>query len=263
MSAPTDTEAKTGSGQKTGWYVYGIVPGDVKLNQGVHGVRDSEVKLVRTDDLAALVSEVDLSKPLGTPEDLQAHEEIVNATATASPVLPMRFGAVLASEDAVAEELLEEHHDDFARALQELEGKAQYVVRGRYEEQAILKEILSEDREAAELREQLRDSDPDATRDQRIRLGEIINNAVEAKREQDTRAVLSAVEGHVAASSLREPTHELDAVYVALLVDTGKEDELKQAVDDLEEDWDGRAEFSVRGPMAPWDFVNGGQEAPG
>ncbi len=265
MPATTGTHAKAGSGRTTGCYVYGIVPGDVQLADETRGVRGGEIKVVRSadGDLAALVSEVDASQPLGTPEDLQAHEEILDAAATASPVLPLRFGAVLTSEDAVASELLDAHRDQFAKALRELEGRVQYLVRGRYVEQAILKEILSDNREAAQLAEQIRGSDPDATRDARIRLGEIINDAIAAKRADDTQALLTAMEGHVVAGSVREPTHELDAADAAFLVDADKAGELEHAADELGEDWDGRVELRVRGPMAPWDFVGGGREARG
>src|SRR5256714_14153938 len=138
---PTSTQEKSQSdtGQQTGLYVYGIVPGDVELNSGVHGVGDppGEIRLVRSGDLAAMVSEVDITKPLGTPEDLQAHVAILDATVTDAPVLPSRFGAVLTSEEAVAEELLDANHDEFAAALRQLEGRAEYIVRGRYVEQAI------------------------------------------------------------------------------------------------------------------------------
>lgn len=258
---PGTSDTGPSSGRKTGVYVYGILPGDVKLTEKVRGVGNREVRLVHSGDLAALVSEVDLGKPLGTPEDLQAHEEIVDATATGSPVLPMRFGAVVASDDAVEDELLEPHHDDFAEALRELEGRVQYVVRGRYVERAILNEIMTENRQAAELRERIRDTDPDATRDERIRLGEIINNAIDAKRREDTRALAEAAEGKYADSSVREPTHEFDAAYVAFLVDARKADDLRRMVDDLGKEWEGRVQFHVRGPMAPWDFVNVPQES--
>jgi hypothetical protein len=261
MSAPTDTN--TGTEQKTGCYVYGIVPADVELTEDTRGIKDSTIELVRSGDLAALVSEVDISGPLGTPDDLEAHEEILDSTATASPVLPLRFGAVLASQDAVVEELLQPHHDEFTQALRELDGRVQYVVRGRYVERAILSEILSGNREAAELRERIRDGDPDATRDERIQLGEIINNAVAAKREEDTRALLSAMEEHCVASFVREPSHELDAVSVAFLVEASKGNELEDAAEELEEDWDGRVELRVSGPMAPWDFVDGRQGTQG
>ena len=56
MSMSTQEQSEPGPGQQTGVYVYGIVPGDVKLNSGVYGVGDppGEVGLVRSGDLAAL-----------------------------------------------------------------------------------------------------------------------------------------------------------------------------------------------------------------
>jgi hypothetical protein len=262
-SAPTHTRSQAESGQQTGYYVYGILPGDVEMTEEIRGVGGSVVKLVRGDDLAALVSEVELVGPIGTAEDLQAHQELLDSVAIGSPVLPLRFGAVLTSEDAVISELLQGHHDEFAAALDELEGRAEYLVKGRYVESAILEEILSEDSEAADLREQVHGKDADATRQERIRLGEIISNAIGAKREQDTRLLVSRMAGRSAASVIREPSHELDAVNVAFLLDEDKADGLDQVVEDLEADWQGRVELRVLGPMAPYDFVGAGQGTQG
>ena len=74
MPASTQEKSRPDTGQQTGLYVYGIVPGDVKLNSGVHGVGEppGQIRLVRSGDLAALVSEVDITKPLGTPEEFAA-----------------------------------------------------------------------------------------------------------------------------------------------------------------------------------------------
>lgn len=223
----------------------------------MHGVGypPGEIRVIRSDGLAALVSEVDLSRELGSPQDLQAHKEILDASAVELPVLPLRFGAVLTDDKAVAEELLAENRDEFAEALSELDGRAQYVVKGRYVEQAILDEVLSESKQATRLRDKVRGQDPDATRNARIKLGEIINNAVTSKRQKDTRALGDAMQGVCVASIVREPTHELDAVHVAFLVDSDKEDELDQVVEDLARQWDGRIELRLQGPMAAYDFV--------
>jgi hypothetical protein len=255
VSSPTNTEAATG------WYVYGVLPGDVELTEEIRGVGNREVKLIRSGELAALVSEVELTGPLGTPEDLQAHQELLDSTATGAPVLPLRFGAVMTGEDAVTSELLEANHDEFVAALEELEGRLEYQVKGRYVEQAVLQEILEEDQEAGQLRDEIRDSDPDATRDARIRLGEIINDAIAAKREEDTSQLTSAMDGHAVATVVRDPTHELDAVNVAFLLEEDQEDALDQAVEDLGKEWEGRVELRILGPMAPYDFVGVSQPA--
>jgi hypothetical protein len=229
----------------------------VELNPGVPGVGDppGEVKLVRSGDLAALVSEVDVTRPLGSPEDLQAHQEILDAVVAETPVLPLRFGAALSSEDAVAKELLEANHDEFAAALEQLEGCAQYVVRGRYEESALLEEILSGNSTAAQLGERIRGADPEATRDLRIQLGELINNAVVDKRQADTRQLVSAMEDHCVASVVRDATSELDAVYVAFLINTDKAGELERVVSEFSDRWSGLVQLNLNGPMAPYDFV--------
>ncbi len=255
MSAQTDAKP---AGQVTGFYVYGILPGDVELTEEIRGVGDGEVKLVRSADLAALVSEVEFSGPLGTPEDLEAHQELLDSTAAGVPVLPLRFGAVLTSEDAVITELLEPHHDEFVAALDELEGRVEYMVKGRYDEQVILEEILTENEEAAQLRDQIHGADPDATRQERIRLGEVLSNEVAARREEDTHALVAAMEDHCVATVVRDPTHELDAVNVAFLVEEDKADELDQVLDDLGQQWEGRVELRALGPMAPYDFVGTG-----
>jgi hypothetical protein len=251
-------------------YVYGIFPGDIELASYRPGVGDppGPLRVVRRDGLAALVSPMDPARPLGSPEDLLAHQEIVDSSAVAAPVLPMRFGAVLASEEAVAQDLLAAHHDEFTAALREVDARVQYVVKGRYAERAILEEVLSENPQAARLQQDISGRDPDATRDARIALGEIISNAVTAKREQDTTALGDVMAGHCAASVVREPTHELDAVHVAFLVEAGREAEMERVAGELAGRWAGRVEVRLLGPMAAYDFVEaapraaGGEQAP-
>ena len=249
-----DPQAEAAS---TGVYVYGILPGDIKVESGVEGVGDppGEIRVVRHRNLAALVSDVDLDRPLGRAEDLFAHEELLDATAADVPVLPLRFGAVLTNDDAVADELLGAHYDEFTSALKQLEGHAEYVVQGRYVEDVILSEVLSEQPEAAQLNESIRGTDPDATRDARMELGEVIGNAVEAKRQADTEALGDALSGLVTASVVRPASHELDAAYVALLIETGKAEKLRQAVERLADEWQGRIELRLLGPLAAYDFV--------
>jgi hypothetical protein len=240
-----------------GIYVYGIVPADVEVEKNAKGIGDppAKVKVIREGDIAALVSPVKIDQPLGKPECLRAHAELLDGTASVAPVLPMRFGAVLTDEDAVAEELLRANHDEFASALSQLEGHAEFIIKGRYDEEAILYEVLSESEEARELREDIRAKSADAGRNSRIALGEPINKALEAKRSADTQKVLKDIEGLVAQVNVREPTHELDAVYVAVLAEVERQDDLEAAVEKLADDWDGRVEMRLRGPLAAYDFV--------
>ena len=239
-------------------YVYGILPADVEANADVTGVGDppGQVTLVRHGEIAALVSTVRTDRPLGRPQDLMTHERLLDTAAREAPVLPIRFGAVLTDQNAVVEELLAPHHDEFLSALEELEGLAQYAVKGRYDERAILSEILSANRHAAALREQIRGKPEDATRELRIQLGELISNEIEARREEDTSHVLESLESVCESSVAREPTHELDTCNVAVLVEVSRQGELEEAVSDLANQWRGRVRLRLLGPLAPYDFVS-------
>jgi hypothetical protein len=88
-----------------------------------------------------------------------------------------------------------------------------------------------------------------------MQLGEIISNAVDAKRQSDTQALGDAVAGQVEASVVRPTSHELDAVYAAFLVENGKAEALRQAVERLADQWQGRVELRLLGPLAAYDFV--------
>jgi hypothetical protein len=57
------------------------------------------------------------------------------------------------------------------------------------------------------------------------------------------------------ASTVRPPSHEDDAVHVALMVETAKQQDLEQAVRKVADDWTGRVTVRLLGPMAPYDFV--------
>jgi hypothetical protein len=242
---------------KQGYYVYGVVPSDVDTEPDARGVGDppGEVTTIKHGDVAALVSTVALDNSLGTPEDLAAHAALLDGAAAEAPVLPIKFGAVLGSENDVAEELLAAHHDEFAAALRELEGKAEYIVRARYRHEAILKEILGENPELDRLRETIRDRPEDATRNERISLGEAITNAISAKRDADTESVRRALDDLGFMTVVREPTHDEDAVHVACLAETERESELEDAVGRLAAEWRDRVEIRLLGPLAAYDFV--------
>ncbi|MCA2189827.1 GvpL/GvpF family gas vesicle protein [Nonomuraea cavernae] len=251
-----EAEADAG-GNGVGSYVYGIVPGDVEVTPGTKGVGDppGQVELLTYGEIGALVSDVPVDRPLGRPKDLQRHAELLDDTAAEVPVLPLRFGAVLTSPEAVVEELLTPYHDEFRDALEELEGRAEYVIKARYVERAILLEVLDENKEAARLRKDIHGRPEELTRNARMRLGEIIEQTIAAKRELDTDTLLDEIENLSEAVVIREPTHERDAAHIALLMESDRRAELEQVLDELRDEWAGRVEIRLLGPLAPYDFV--------
>lgn len=243
--------------QRTAVYVYGIVTDDVEPAPHARGIGDppAEVSIVRRGEIAALISEIPLDRPLGTPDDLTAHARLLDGTAAVAPVLPLRFGGVVTDTAAVENELLAPNHDEFRSALAELEGHAQFVIRGRYVEDTILREILDENADAARLRAEIRGKPADATRDARIALGETVNRAIEAKRAEDTRRVVGALRELEPTVRERDPAHDDDAVHLAVLLELSRQEDLTALLTELGEEWAGRVRLDLLGPMASYDFV--------
>jgi hypothetical protein len=236
-------------------YVYGIVRGKARLPQDLRGLGGAEVSLVRHGDLAGVVSEIPAGQALGTREDLMAHEEVVETLAVETTTLPLRFGAVVTTVDALVEEMLVPYHDWFMDVLADLSGVRELVVTGVYVENVVIREVLAEDPEAARLRERVRELPEDAAYYERIRLGELIVKALDEKRRRDTEELVDVLEPYAADVALRSPAGEDTAADVAFLVTERRLPEFEEAVGALGERWAGRVRLRLVGPLAPYDFV--------
>lgn len=260
--AATEEAAKeTGeAAAETALYVYGVVPADVVIDPGAKGVGDprTPVGLVAHGGVAALVGEIPLGSRLGTPEDLVAHAEILDGAAAEVPVLPLRFGAVMADRDAVVTEFLAPHERRFSDTLKSLEGRVQLVAKGRYVQETVLREIIGELPEARRLQERIAQVPEDASRDDRVALGELIAAGVEARRRADTTRFAELLDGLGIAYAVREPTHELDAIHLACLLKRADEGRLMHECARFARDQENRIDMQLLGPMAAYDFVGAG-----
>jgi hypothetical protein len=236
-------------------YVYGIVPASTCLPTGLMGTGGGRVRLVRHGALAGVVSDLPPAGALGTRQDLLAHESVVASLAARTAMLPLRFSALVTTADAVVEEMLEPYYDWFTGVLAELDGRAEYSVSGTYVQDTVLREVLAEEPEVMRLRESLRGLPEDTGYYERVRLGELIVHALDAKREVDTEDLVHTLSPHAVAVAPRPPVNEDTAADAAFLV--GDEDRASfcGAVDDLGYRWSGRIRLRVLGPLAPYDFV--------
>ncbi|HEY2220583.1 GvpL/GvpF family gas vesicle protein [Actinomycetospora sp.] len=253
-----DTE-QSSTDDAVGSYIYGIIPAGTRIPEGLTpipgGDDEGGLGLVTVGELAAVVSDVVTTRALGTRKDLMAHETVLNAIAQDSPVLPMRFGAVVTDDDAVADELLTPHQDYFVRALGQMDGLTEFSLRGEYDQTAVLTRIVEDNPEIQQLRERIAGVDEDASYYDRIKLGEAISHSVDRLRQADADATLDALERYAVATVVKEPGGENGAVHVAFLVRRDHRTDFERAVDDLGDAWSGRVDLRLIGPTAAFDFL--------
>lgn len=235
-------------------YVYGVLRAPA-APPDITGVGDSELRTLESDGLAALVSDLPGEELQFGRQEVETHARVLEAVIERSTVLPMRFGVVMEGEQEVRERLLDFHHDELREQLDELDDKVELRVRAIYEERPLMEEIISEDREVARLREQLKGATEDATYYGRIKLGELVAEAVQRKREVDTAEILNMLEPLTLATQLAEPSHERFVFGASFLVERGRMAEFDEAVDDVGRRQQGRMRLKYTGPLPPHSFV--------
>lgn len=236
-------------------YVYGIVRNPSASDPtALTGVGDppSEVRLVRSGDLAAAVS----TAPEGLlpkRRDLGAHQDVLVSLGEQGSVLPMRFGAVAPDDQAVAGELDlgRRHYEDL---LDRLEGRVEFNVKVSHIEEAALRVVLTEDTELHRANERLRATEGGSPAE-RIAFGEQVAHALEELERDHADAVtrpLAALAERVAVG----PPVNTCLANVSLLVPRERMDDVSREVDELRRTLGHLMEFRLNGPLPPYSFVD-------
>ena len=236
-------------------YVFAVVDADVADGEwpvpGDSAVRD--VRIVRGDGVAAVVGSVQPDRRLGRAADLRLHDAVVAALLErGSALLPLRFGSVLADEQAVADELLATARDRLVAALDTVRGRVQYTVTVRYDQDTVLAEILRTRPDVAALRRPGGDAAPA----EQVRLGERVVAAMADLRAADLPDLIDEL-AHTAENvrvdaDSAEPDRVLRA---AALVPADGQDTFVDAVEAMARRGAPRLRTRLVGPVAPYDFV--------
>ncbi|MFF7244374.1 GvpL/GvpF family gas vesicle protein [Embleya sp. NPDC008237] len=155
----------------------------------------------------------------------------------------------------MVEELLVGHHKEFSAGLAELEGKAQFTLRARYEEEAILRELLEERPDIVRLREELAGLSEETAYHRRIRLGELVADGIAGKREADGNLILERLIPVAEALGSVEVGAGDMVADASFLVARERQQDFEKAAEHLARDLHGRVRLRLLGPPAPYDFV--------
>jgi hypothetical protein len=234
-------------------YVYAITKDSHPLDlNGVKGVGESPAELhtIRSGSLCAVVSE--------TPEelsvsrrDLEAHHGVLEHLWADGTILPLSFGFIAPDEDAVRT-VLETRAEQFSQRLEEFTGRAEFNVKGLYDEAALLRSVLETSEQARALNEATREGG--GTYEDRLALGELVAQEVQARQGALATEVLAALRPLAASEHVAEPSQQY-FVNASFLVDAERSEEFTRAVQELAERYGKDVELRLRGPLPPYSFT--------
>jgi Gas vesicle synthesis protein GvpL/GvpF len=237
-----------------GVYVYGVLKAQDARSVSGDGVANAQVRDVEHDGLAALVSTVE-GGALAAAREVRAHWKVLEEASASATVLPVRFGTVLESEEAVRAALLEPNEDRLSSLLEELDGRVQLTVKGEYDEELLLQTVVRDAPAIAAMNRELRKLPKDAGYYGRIRLGEAVATEVDRRRAEDTGLALDRL-APLAVASRSEDVSAPDAAFnLAFLVDRDRIEGFSKAVADLAGEFGERLSIRYVGPLPPYSFA--------
>jgi Gas vesicle synthesis protein GvpL/GvpF len=229
-------------------HVYGVLAADDPA-EDPPGTR----RIVR-GDLAAVVAKTE-GGTLSAARAVRQHWRVLERIAAQTTVLPIRFGTIMANEDAVAGDFLAAAGEGLRSGLEALAGKVQFTVKGTYEGEALLRGVVERSPEVARLKAEIARLPEAASYPARIRLGELVAAGVERQRERDGALVLERL-APLAVATRSETASGLDgAVNAAFLVERDGLEAFGAAAAALAGELEGRIALRSIGPLPAYSFT--------
>jgi hypothetical protein len=239
-------------------YVYGIIrcrePREFKT-KGI-GERGDIVHTLHHRELAAVLSDSAAKEYDNSRRNMMAHMRVLEEVMGDFNTLPVRFGTVAPTQEAVLNAVLTTRYDELMSMLADMDGRVEMGLKAFWYEEVIFKEIVEQSPAIRQLRDRLVGRTPEQTYYERIRLGELIAANMDQRRDDDAESILERLRPFVHKTVLNKTISDRMVLNAAFLVDRTREPGLDEALQALDALMSKRVMFKYVGPVPPYNFVN-------
>jgi hypothetical protein len=214
-------------------------------------------------DLSLVVSEC--PKPYYDPtrSNLMAHQKVIEEVMEKGfEPLPVRFSTVACHSGSTAAEervvkVLRRRFGEFQGLLGDMEDKVELGLKAFWRKERLFDEIVSENRDIRALRDRMTAAPPEglAWRNESLRLGTMVSDAMAAKREKDARRIVSALRPIAYDYKTNKVSSDMMLLNGAFLVCKERVTEFDKAVQKLDERYGERMKLKYVGPLPPFNFI--------
>jgi hypothetical protein len=242
--------------REEGKYLYGIIGTNEERNLGPIGIDRQEVETIAYRDLSAVISNAPLGTYVVSKENLLAHERVVEQAMTEFTVLPMRFCTVAANAEEIRR-LLERRYRELKHLLRDMDGKVELGVKALWRNMdLIFGEIVDNNEEIKRLRAAIAERPSRQTHAQRIAIGQMVQAALEAKKEHEGEELFRGLKRLSVDYRLNRAIGDKMILNAAFLVDRAREKEFDDLMERLDLRCRERMKLVYVGPVPPYNFVN-------
>ena len=241
-----------------GKYIYCVIrcPEPRKFATRGIGERGDMVHTVNHADLAAVVSDSPIVEYESSRRNMMAHTMVLEEVMRDFAILPVRFGTVAPDSQAIQDKLLKRRYDELKGSLEEVDGRVELGLKAFWYEEVVYREIVEENPPIRELRDSISGKSPDQSYYERIRLGQMVKEAMDRKRDSDAAGILAALRPLAYKGKVNSTLSDRMVLNAAFLVDSSREPEFDQAIHRLDADMGQREMFKYVGRVPPYNFVN-------
>ncbi|NJK81301.1 MAG: GvpL/GvpF family gas vesicle protein [Chloroflexaceae bacterium] len=240
-----------------GKYLYCIMRGDEPryfTNRGIGG-RGDVVYTLNASGLAAVVSDSAIIEYDQSRRNMMAHTLVQEEAMQSGPILPIRFGIVAPRAEAIQEQLLARRAVELHGLLDSLEGRQEVGLKAFWYEDVLFQEVIDNNPPIRTLRDSLMGRSAEETYYDRIRLGEMIADALAQQRETDAEYILQRLRPLAEQIQLSKVLNDRMVLNAAFLIEQRRKPEFDTAIDDIDAVMGKRMIFKYVGAAPPYNFV--------
>jgi len=245
---------------KEGIYIYCMIDlkeGDPEKNFGPLGVGDrgDELRSLSYKDVAVVISNSPIKKYPVSRENCLPHQRAVEAVMKEGfTVLPVRY-CTIADDEVQVKKILKRDYERFKDLLLKMENKVELGLKAIFNEKLIYQDILAKNKEIRLWKEKLINNPPEKTYHQRIKVGRMVESALNAEKEKAKTVALKTLKELAEDYVVNDNYGERMFLNASFLVDRNKESEFDKKVDELNERFGQGLKLKYVGEMPPFNFV--------
>ena len=235
-------------------YIYAIVAGGEPRAYPSLGIEGKDVYTITDGRATAVVSSLAASKIRPERANLRAHQAVLKCVMADTTPLPMAFGTIGASPDAIRKILVRNQHA-FQEQLQRVAGKVEMGLRVTLDVPNIFEYFVNTHTELRLARDRLMSARHEFTQEEKIELGRTFDRLLHEDREDHTSKVERALAPLCVEFKANQCRNENEVINLACLVKRDAQEVFSAGVFAAANFFDNNFSFDYSGPWAPHNFV--------
>ncbi|MBZ5553937.1 MAG: GvpL/GvpF family gas vesicle protein [Acidobacteriia bacterium] len=235
-------------------YLYAVVGNTGEEKYGEFGIDGSDVYSIPSGKVAAVVSNLAVERVRPERARLAAHQEVLKRLLVHTTPLPMSFG-VLADSPQAIRKMLSRNQQMLLEQLRRVEGKVEMGLRISWDVPNIFEYFVITHEELRQARDQLLGGPREPTQEDKIEVGRLFDRLLNDDRQSHLELVdeiLSRRDTEVMQLNCRS---EREVLNVACLVKRESTPQFEADVFEVAKHFDNNFALNYNGPWAPHNFV--------